>query len=89
VILPDRRSIRSGRLKLDALPADSAGVSVDNRLVEYWRRQLAARRRLRPAPALRAPAAADSEPGHGIEAAVEPSTGEERSNVVPMTFEDR
>jgi hypothetical protein len=61
-------------------------VSVDNRLVEYWRRQLAARRRPRAAPAVPEPADPVTEPQNRGE----PAAGEAPpSNVVPMTFEDR
>jgi hypothetical protein len=65
-------------------------VSVDNRLVEYWRRQLAARRRLRPAPALPDPSPtglAVAQPDEPVDGpAAEPGSP---SNVVPMAFEDR
>jgi hypothetical protein len=63
-------------------------VGVDNRLVEYWRRQLAGRR-LRLVPSVRSSAETGREAGHGVDSEVEPAAGGRRSNVVPMTFEDR
>jgi hypothetical protein len=66
-------------------------VSVDNRLVEYWRRQLAGRRRLRVAPPpVRLP---DGPVPQQVVGATEARSGEPAaevpSNVVPMAFEDR
>jgi hypothetical protein len=69
-------------------------VSVDNRLVEYWRRQLADRRRLRVAPAPPGPPQPGSEAPPDPEKqrddrAGEPADAGVPSNVVPMAFEDR
>jgi len=61
-------------------------VSVDNRLVEYWRRQLANRRRLRAAPAPSEPAGGGPAPDRRDGSLDEDGRP---SNVIPMAFEDR
>ncbi len=88
MILPDP-SLRGRGFKPDAVAADFAGVGVDKRLVEYWRRQQASRRWPRAAAPAQVPVEAAADDSEAVEGHAVPLAAEERSNVVPMTFEDR